>query len=116
MLNICEQWRNRSLVPGVFSDVYDGNVWKKFEPDEFFSQPHTYGLLLNVDWFEPFEHSIYAVGVLFMALLNLPRNIRYCQENIIICGLIPEPKEPSLHINSFLEPLVHDLLKLWSGK
>ena len=116
MLNICEQWRNRSIVPGVFSDVYDGNVWRKFESDGFFSQPHTYGLLLNVDWFEPFEHSIYAVGVVFMALLNLPRNIRYCQENIIICGLIPGPKEPSLHINSFLEPLVHDLLKLWSGK
>lgn len=83
------------------------------EADGFFSQPHSYGLILNIDWFEPFEHSIYAVGVVFVALLNLPRDIQYNHENIIICGLIPGPKEPSLNVNSFLEPLVDDLLKLW---
>ena len=47
---------------------------------------------------------------------NLPREIRYNQENIIICGLIPGPKEPSYDINSFLEPLVEELLVLWRGK
>jgi len=47
--------------------------------------------------------------------LNLPREISYAQENIIICGLIPGPKEPSYNINSFLEPLVTDLLCLWRG-
>ena len=50
-----------------------------------------------------------------MCLLNLPRHIRYCQENVI-CGLIPGPKEPSRNINSFLEPLVEELLILWHGK
>ena len=69
-------------------------VWKKFESEGFFSQPHSYGLILNIDWFEPFEHSIYAVGVIFIAILNLPRHIRYSQENVLICGLIPGPKEP----------------------
>ena len=51
-----------------------------------------------------------------MALLNLPRSIRYHQENIIVCGLIPGPKEPSQSINSFLEPLVEELLLLWRGE
>ena len=115
MVESCEHWRTRRVVPGLFTDVYDGDIWKKFETNGLFSQPHSYGLLLNVDWFEPFDHSIYAVGVVFMALLNLPRHIRYNQENIIVCGLIPGPKEPQYNINSFLEPLVEDLLHLWRG-
>ena len=59
---------------------------------------------------------MYAVGVVFMSLLNLPRHVRYNQENFILCGLIPGPKEPSLNVNSFLEPLIEDLLLLWRGK
>ena len=34
---------------------------------------------------------------------------------MILCGIMPGPSEPSLHINSYLEPLVRDLLKLWKG-
>ena len=33
---------------------------------------------------------------------------------ILVC-VIPGPNEPSLHVNSFLEPLVADLQKLWKG-
>ena len=50
-----------------------------------------------------------------MALLNLPRQTCYNQENIIICGLILGPKEPSHNITSFLEPLVTVLQTLWKG-
>ena len=116
MLQTCEHWRHRLVFPDLYSDIYDGSTWKQFESTGFFSQPHSYGLMLNVDWLEPFEHSIYAVGVIYLSLLNLPRQIRYSQENIIICGLIPGPKEPSGNINSFLEPLLSDLLYLWRGK
>lgn len=116
MIDLCKHWQNRSTYPAVLADIYDGNVWKEFESSGFFSQPYSYGLLLNIDWFEPFEHSVYATGVVFLALLNLPWHIRYSQENIIICGLIPGPKEPSLNANSFLEPLVQELLQLWKGK
>ena len=34
---------------------------------------------------------------------------------MILIGVIPDPHEPSLHINSFIEPLVQELLKLWKG-
>ena len=116
MAETCEHWRKRQAFQNVYGDIYDGRVWQDFVDSGFFSEPHSYGLLLNVDWFEPFEHSIYAVGVIFMALLNLPHSIRYHQENIIVCGLIPGPKEPSQSINSFLEPLVGELLLLWRGE
>ena len=34
---------------------------------------------------------------------------------MILVGIIPGPREPSLDINSFLEPMVADLMKLWKG-
>ena len=50
-----------------------------------------------------------------MSILNLPRESRFKQENTILVGLIPGPHEPSRDINTFLRPLVDDLLKLWEG-
>ena len=32
-----------------------------------------------------------------------------------ILGILPGPNEPSVHINTFLRPLVDDLLNLWEG-
>ena len=34
---------------------------------------------------------------------------------MILVGIIPGPHEPSLHINSYLEPLVEELVALWKG-
>lgn len=73
------------------------------------------GLLINVDWFQPYKHVQYSVGAIYIAILNFPRTLRYRRENMILVGVIPGPHEPSIHINSFLEQLVHDLLKLWHG-
>ena len=80
---------------------------------KFLSEPHNLGLMLNIDWFQPFTHTQYSVGVMYLVILNLPRSIRFKSENIIIAGVIPGPKEPSKHINSYLYPLVDDLLDLW---
>lgn len=37
--------------------------------------------MLNLDWFQPFEHT---VGVLYITVLNLPRH-----ENVLLIGIIP---------------------------
>ena len=50
-----------------------------------------------------------------MVLLNLPREIRFKRENVILIGIIPGPKEPELVINTYLKPLVDELLTLWNG-
>lgn len=34
---------------------------------------------------------------------------------MILLGIIPEPHEPKLNINSFLKPLVNELLQFWDG-
>ena len=50
-----------------------------------------------------------------MVLVNLPCEIRFRKENIIIIGVIPGPKEPKGNNNFFLKPLVDELLDLWNG-
>ena len=70
---------------------------------------------MNIDWFQPFKHISYSVGVIYAVVLNLPRNVRYKDSNVIVIGVIPGPKEPKHDINSYLGPLVTELLELYSG-
>ena len=81
----------------------------------FLSAACTYAFLLNIDWFQPYERSIYSVGVIYLVLLNLPRSLRYKRENIMLLGVTPGPTEPSVLINTYLKSLVLDFLKLWDG-
>ena len=99
-------------------DVSDGRIWNEFKFDDgnlFFDDPNNYGLMLNCDWFQPFKHFTYSVGVIYFVLLNLPRAVRFKRENVILASVIPGPHEPSLTINSYLNPIVDDLNKLWEG-
>lgn len=59
------------------------------------------------------HNKYYCVGAIYLIILNLPRSERYKIENLLIVGLIPGPSEPSLTMNSFLQPLVEELMVLW---
>lgn len=41
--------------------------------------------------------------------------VRYKRENVFLVGVIPGPTEPPLLINSYLNPLVQEFLRLWEG-
>ena len=111
-INACEQWRKMVEFPNTrLRDVYDGQVWRDFH--SFLSQPFSYLLTLNVDWFHPFLHTQYSVGAIYLTIQNLPRNIRCKEENVILVGVIPGPNEPSLVMNSYLSPLVEELKQGW---
>ena len=70
--------------------------------EPFLAVPNNFGLMLNVDWFQPPKHGSNSIGVIDMVVMNLPREERFKTENLIVVGIIPGPKEPKLHINSFL--------------
>ena len=115
---MCESTRTIHEGCSHLTDIQNGMIWKQFlqyDGNDFLISPYCYAFMLNVDWFQPFENHNYSVGVIYLAVLNLPRNMRYKRENIILVGLIPGPTEPPLNINSYLAPLVSDLLLLWSG-
>ena len=68
----------------------------------FLSVPFNFALSLNVDWFQPFKHSTYSLGAIYVAVLNLPREERYNNENVVLVGVIPGPREPKKEMNSYL--------------
>ena len=117
-LDHCELWRSRQVPDGVLCDIYDGIIWKQFPDSDgtlFFSKPYHIGLMLNCDWFQPYRHSEYSIGVLYLVILNLPRSVRFKPANIIIVGIIPGPSEPKKGmLNSYLRPLVKELNALWT--
>ena len=117
--DLCEQWKSREAHVD-YQDVYDGKIWKDFQVvdgEPFLSSTHTLGLgfMINVDWFQPFKYSVHSVGVIYLTVMNLPRSVRFKRQNVILVGVIPGPSEPKHNINSYIEPLVEELLALWTG-
>ena len=82
---------------------------------DFLSKPHNLAFTMNFDFFQPYKHVSYSVGAMYLTVNNVPRSIRYKQENVILVGLIPGPHEPKHDINTFIEPFVNELLNLWEG-
>lgn len=115
----CESWRNKMPTLGdAMADVFDGKVWKEFLDsggEKFFSTAANLGVMLNVDWFQPYKHTNHSCGVIYLVLMNLPREERFKTENVILVGIIPGPKEPKGDISSFLKPLVDELIDFWDG-
>ena len=105
----------------IYSDIYDGKVWKTFpfNGNTFFT-PETatthLGLLINLDWFQPFTYTQHSAGAIYASICNLPRSERNKPENIIYLGFLPGPKEVGLErINHYLAPIIDELLELWRG-
>eukprot|EP00112_Aurelia_sp_Birch-Aquarium-sp1_P009705 Seg2112.2 transcript_id=Seg2112.2/GoldUCD/mRNA.D3Y31 product="hypothetical protein" protein_id=Seg2112.2/GoldUCD/D3Y31 len=99
-------------------DVYDGKVWKSMKDihGNLYSRDwRNLSVMFNIDWFQPFDGSEHSLGAMYMVLLNLPREMRFKKENMLLVGLIPGPKEPVRHVNTYLRPLVNELLSFWKG-
>ena len=72
--------------------------------------------MLNLDWFQPYDGTIYSIGVIYAAICNLPRDIRFKRENLLTLGILPGPSEVGLHkINHYLAPIINELKTLWDG-
>ena len=74
------------------------------------------GIIINVDWFQPFKRTVYSSGAIYGAICNLPRELRFKPENMLILGLMPGPNEAKLHqINHYLAPIVDQFQSFWAG-
>ena len=118
-------WSERKQFDNILTDIYDGNVWKNFKETTDENSPRFFrsdvadshlGLMLNLDWFQPYDGTIHSTGAIYAVICNLPRDIRFQRENLLLLGLLPGPHEVSLHkINHYLAPIVSELESLWSG-
>ena len=50
-----------------------------------------------------------------MSVLNIPKSQRFKAKWPMLIGLIPGPSEPEGHINTYLTPIVDDLIMLYKG-
>ena len=73
--------------------------------------PHSIALSFATDGFQPFQRSVTSVWPLLLMICNLPSNIRFKREYMMLCGLIPG--HPST-LQPFLKPLVMDLNTLYN--
>ena len=109
----CAHWKSRISSDGSLEDVYDGRVWKQFlqyHDRPFLTEENSYAFMINIDWFQPYKHLTYSVGAIYLSVFNLPRSQRYKLKNICLIGIMPGPHEPELTVNSYIAPLIQDLL------
>lgn len=83
-----QHWQEWEQEPDIMRNVYDGRGWKKclsYNGIPFLSDKRGVGLMMNIDLLQPFKNkNDYSVGVIYFVLLNLPRNVRFKSENVII--------------------------------
>ena len=115
------QQRPEPSSDGSLRDLWDGKVMRMFLKDPrdnkvpLLEDKNNLALLLYLDFFNPFTRAVHSSGVLCMTVLNLPRSVRYQKKWSMLIGIIPGPEEAQRHINSFLKPIVDDLLLLYEG-
>ena len=101
--------------------LFDGDYLASFRmPDgtRFIDRKGTeghYAFSLNIDYFNMEGMRICGAktscGIVLMACLNLPVDIRYKPENMYLAGITPGPEEPSLtEANHYIKSLVNDLI------
>ncbi|CAG8670511.1 9119_t:CDS:2 [Dentiscutata erythropus] len=121
LLESCYEREN--ILSDIFSDLYDGQVWKTFKNNQkklFFQKflhKTNIGFAININWFKVTKHTIYSIAGIYLTILNLPCYLRYKKENTIFISLIPGPKKPPTEkINLYLDLLVDELKQLWAGQ
>ncbi|HMK58015.1 MAG TPA: hypothetical protein VK462_03090, partial [Nitrososphaeraceae archaeon] len=106
----------------LLTDIYDGQVWRTLKESSEESSENFFrkevadshlGLILNLDWFQPYDGIVYSIGVIYTAICNLLHDIRYRRENLLTLGILSGLNEISLHkINHYLIPIIDELESL----
>ncbi|KAF8606147.1 hypothetical protein BDV93DRAFT_437595 [Ceratobasidium sp. AG-I] len=119
--DVSEGWAWRSSCAGLRRRV-DNNTLEVIDEQVYevdtslVSLPFGLQLSLNVYYDRVKLSGAYSIGVFYLVINNLPRDIRYLQENTFLVMLLPGPTEPSAAcINHVLEPLTNDLMHLQRG-
>ena len=66
-----EHWRNWEAEVDLLSDIYDGQVWKDFTSPKygnFLKNRRACGVMLNMDFFQPYKHVRQSYGVLYLSV------------------------------------------------
>jgi hypothetical protein len=110
---------NRESKEKEMSHPADGEARKDFDKcwPQFTEDAHNIRLGLATDGFNLFGNmrSSYSMWPIFVIPYNFPPWSCMQELNFLMALLIPGPRSPRKHFDVFLQPLIEDLLDLWSG-
>jgi hypothetical protein len=115
------QWHNVKWQRSEkeMSHPADGESWHDFDREflDFAKDARNHRLGLAIDGFNPFleKNTKYSMWHVFVVPYNLPPWECMEESNFMMTLLIPGLASPEKDFDLFLEPLVEDLLELWSG-
>ncbi|RHZ66973.1 hypothetical protein Glove_303g21 [Diversispora epigaea] len=78
--NFLQHWLNRTNSDEILSDIYDGQIWKSFKETNDENSPNFFrneiadshlGLMINLDWFQPYDGTIHSTGVIYAAIYEM---------------------------------------------
>lgn len=100
----------------ILRDFFDGDLFRDFHVTELglFNDPHDIALHMSLDGVQLTNMRHYEVTPVIFLNLNLPPEERYRIANILTGVVIPGPKKPK-ELDTFLQPLVEELLQLDQG-
>ena len=119
-------YRSRYQPDGTnLQDVMDGENYQRLRethvtingqprPYKYFQDPRDIALGLSTDGFCPFRKRKKTCWPILIYNYNLPPEIRFWIRHILCVGVVPGPYKPK-DFDSFLWPLVMELLKLAAG-
>jgi len=98
----------------------DGQAWKHFDRvhADFAVEPRNVRLSLCSDGFNPYIQASakpYSCWPVIVTPYNLPHEMCMSKPYMFLSCLIPGQRNPKTSIDVYLQPLIDDLKKLWSG-
>ena len=112
-------------IPGTTTDIFDGLHYRSLLgecvvvgdqtlPHNYFLDHHDITLSFATDSFAPFKKQKHTMWILLIFNYNLPPDQCFQKDNILCVGIIPGPRKP-LDADSFIYPLMQELLELVAG-
>ena len=119
--SIFTKWHKEQRVPktNVFRHPADGEAWKHFDKEFgwFADDQRNIRLGMATDGFNPFGHrsNAYSMWPVFVIPYNFPPWMCMDQNNFMMSLLIPGKHAPGKDFHVFMQPLIKDMMELWSG-
>ena len=70
VIELCEKWRETFVCdPSHLRDIFDGKILSDFgiiNGEPFLASSGSIGVILNIDWFQPFKHRQYSIGEIYL--------------------------------------------------
>ncbi|CAH1232605.1 Hypp476 [Branchiostoma lanceolatum] len=106
--------KNHNREAHVIKDVYDGQAYRELtSPGGFLHQTGNITFCLNTDGVSIYKNSSQgSLWPIYLAVNELPANLRFTKKYLILCGFWLSPSKPNIAV--FLKPLMEQLNKIYN--